>query len=92
MYYLVYDYELKGTAKVDVYLNRKAYVRLMNPENYDLYRIKGLSKDVKFKGGYAPNSPYRVRIPKGHWYLVVDLGDENEKGKLEVKIKDATES
>ena len=85
--YLSFDlkYQHKG-AVVSVELSAQAYVRLMDFLNFADFRA-GI--DHKFYGGYATRSPSEVVIPKdGHWYVVVDTGDQHGKvaGKVTASV------
>jgi len=57
---------------IEVTLDHPANVQLLDQTNYDLYRRR---QPYKYNGGYATQSPFRIRPPsKGRWHLVVDLG------------------
>ena len=57
---------------IEVYLDHPANVQLLDEANYELYRHR---RPYSYHGGYAAESPFRVRPPsKGRWHLVVDLG------------------
>jgi hypothetical protein len=59
---------------VEVTLNKAANAYLVNAQGYQNY-LNG--NEFSYRGGYATNSPYRIRIPSSnHWYLIVDNGDE----------------
>ncbi len=57
---------------VEIALDHPANVQLLDQANYDLYRRR---EPYKYYGGYATQSPFRIRPPqKGRWHVVVDLG------------------
>ena len=59
---------------VIVELNYSANVMLMTDINFDMYKM-GLS--CSYYGGYAQQSPVRLKIPfGGHWHVVVDNGGD----------------
>lgn len=72
----------------EVTLNKAAYVYLVNAQGYQNY-LNG--SDFSYHGGYASQSPYRVRIPSSNrWYVVVDNGDEPIAGiTASAKVKNA---
>ena len=72
----------------EVTLNQAAYVYLVNAQGYQNYLRGG---DFSYHGGYASQSPYRVRIPtSNHWYVIVDNGDDPITGiTSSVKVKSA---
>ena len=58
----------------EVTLNHAAYVYLVNLQDYQNY-LNG--NEFTYQGGFAADSPYRIRIPSSnHWYIIVDNGDE----------------
>ncbi len=59
---------------VEVTLNHAANVYLVNAQGYQNY-LNG--NEFAHQGGFAADSPYRIRIPSSnHWYVIVDNGDE----------------
>ncbi len=57
---------------VEVTLDRAANVLLMDESNYELYNRSG---HYRYRGGYATESPVRLKVPRpGRWHVVVDLG------------------
>lgn len=72
----------------EVTLNQAAYVYLVNAQGYQNYLNGG---DFSYHGGYASQSPHRVRIPTSNrWYVIVDNGDEPITGIISsVKVKNA---
>jgi hypothetical protein len=72
MNYLHYDLHLQLGEMVEVTLDKQANVRLLDENNFSLYR-KG--QNHKYYGGLATKSPIRLSAPAtGHWHLVIDLG------------------
>lgn len=72
MNYLHYDLHLKSGEVVEVTLDKQANVRLLDDNNFSLYRR---SKRHRYYGGSATKSPVRLAPPHaGHWHLIVDLG------------------
>ncbi len=59
---------------VEVELSSDAFVYLVNAQNYQNY-FNG--DDFRYYGGFANESPYAINIPSsGHWYVIIDNGDE----------------
>lgn len=59
---------------VEVMLDSPANVYLVNPQNYQNY-LNG--DDFRFYGGFADKSSFYVDVPSsGHWYVIIDNGDE----------------
>lgn len=79
-----------GTNQVvEVTLNSPANVYLVNAQGYKDY-LNG--NEFSYKGGYAADSPYRIRIPSSNrWYVIVDSGEEPISGiESSVKVKSAS--
>ena len=72
----------------EVTLNKAANAYLVNAQGYQNY-LNG--NDFSYHGGYASQSPYRIRIPSSNrWYVIVDNGDEPITGiTASVKVKNA---
>jgi hypothetical protein len=82
MYYLHYLLDLSTHDVIQVTLNRAAYIRVMDDENYTLYRQ---AKHYKYFGGLAEGSPANLKPPyPGHWHLCVDLG--GKEGELDAVV------
>ena len=72
MNYLHYDFELGSNDIVEVTLDRKANVRLLDDINYSLY---SRGERHTYYGGQAVRSPVQLSPSRaGHWHLVIDLG------------------
>lgn len=64
--------ELADGDMVEVTLNNRANVQLLDEENYDLY---SRTKPFRYHGGYGEHSPVTLAAPSaGRWHLVIDLG------------------
>ncbi|MDR3295184.1 MAG: DUF1883 domain-containing protein [Clostridiales Family XIII bacterium] len=86
MKYLAYDL---GTAEpgdtVEVTLGYAANVRILNSDNYALYKENAAHR---FTGGFIERSPYKFVIPEaGQWYVTIDSGSYFGKIKALVKLK-----
>jgi hypothetical protein len=67
---------------VEVTLSSQAYVRLLNDENFSIYKEGGL---YSFFGGLVKISPYRITVPEdGRWHIAVDMGEKS--GKIAGKV------
>lgn len=72
MNFLYYEVNTQPGDVVEVTLDARANVRLMDFANLTFYQ-KG--RQHHYFGGLATVSPYYVRPPHGgRWYVVVDLG------------------
>jgi len=72
MNYLHYEFDLQSNDTVEVTLDKQANVRLLDANNFSLYKR---GKKHRYYGGKATKSPaYLAPPPSGHWHLVVDLG------------------
>lgn len=70
--YLHYEFDLGADDVVEVILEGKANVRLLDDSNFTLYRE---GKKHRYYGGFANKSPIWIPAPHaGHWHLVIDLG------------------
>ncbi|MFB0515191.1 MAG: DUF1883 domain-containing protein [Candidatus Neomarinimicrobiota bacterium] len=84
MQYLHYSLNLGSRDVVQVELQSKAYVRLVNDENYEAYRT---GENYRYYGGLAERSPANIKPPhKGHWHLCIDLGGKDGDLKATVHI------
>ena len=64
--------QLSGGEIAETTITNPANVRLLDSQNYQLYRS---GRRHKYTGGHYKSSPVRFEIPRpGHWYVVVDLG------------------
>lgn len=72
MNYLHYEFDLGPDDVVEVTLDARANVLLLDAENFRRYQD---GKHCEYHGGYAKVSPVEIPAPtSGHWHLVVDLG------------------
>ncbi len=72
MNHLQQEMELKADDLVEVTLDGRANVMLLDPENYDRYRR---GESFRYHGGLAERSPASLTTPHGgRWHVVVDLG------------------
>ena len=72
MQYLYTEVTARAGAVVEVTLDRKANVRLMDPSNYRRFQS---GQEHRYYGGTAQVSPVRLQVPSsGTWYVVIDLG------------------
>ncbi|MDR3331152.1 MAG: DUF1883 domain-containing protein [Synergistaceae bacterium] len=72
----------KKNEVVEVTLSSRAYVRLIDDDNFSLYKTGG---KYSFFGGIVRFSPYHIAIPRdGNWHIAVDMGDKS--GKIAMKI------
>lgn len=70
--YLHYEFDLSEGDSVEVILDGQANVRLLDEENYSLYKNR---KRHRYHGGFAKESPVILPAPHaGHWHVVIDLG------------------
>lgn len=72
MNFLHDELDLRPGDVVQVTLEGRANVMLMDPVNFDLYRR---GQVYRYYGGHALRSPVRLVPPHaGKWHVVVDLG------------------
>lgn len=72
MNFLQYEFDGGPTDLIQVNLDRKANVRLLDWDNFQKYSN---GQYHTYYGGHATTSPVNLRPPhKGHWYVVIDLG------------------
>ena len=66
-----YDFpEAREGKSVVITTNRSIHVRIMDDQNYQLYRN---DQDCRAFQGKISSSPYRFKIPHGqHWHVVVN--------------------
>lgn len=84
MHFLHYTLDLGSRDVVQVELDVEAYLRLMNDENYEIYRQ---GKNYRYYGGLAEKSPANIKPPsRGHWHLCIDLGGKDGEINAQVHI------
>lgn len=72
MNYLHYEFELEQGDVVEVTLDKQANVRLMDDNNFALYKR---GQRHEYFGGLAKQSPVSLVAPSaGHWHVAIDLG------------------
>lgn len=72
MNYLHHEFDAGPDDVLEVELNGRANVLLLDPQNFDHYRRK---EPYRYRGGFAEESPMRLIPPhQGRWHVVVDLG------------------
>lgn len=63
---------LEGGEIAEISITSPANVRLLDSDNFWLYRS---GRRHKYIGGHYKESPVRLEIPDaGHWFVTVDLG------------------
>ena len=71
MNYLQYEFDAGPSDVIQVRLDKKANVRLMDGSNFQKYRN---GQQHTYYGGHAEISPVNLKPPRqGHWYVVIDL-------------------
>lgn len=84
MHYVHYSLNLGTHDVIQVELDSKAYVRLMDDDNYAAYRT---GSNYRYYGGLAEKSPANIKPPLGgKWHLCVDLGGKDGKVNASVHI------
>lgn len=72
MNFLHYDFNLGSNDVVEVTLDKRANVRLLDGINFSKYKR---GERHTYYGGRAQRSPVRLSPPRaGHWHVVIDLG------------------
>ena len=72
MNYMHYDVQVGADDVVEVTLDNRANVRLLDDANYSRYQR---GEQHRYYGGYAQVSPVRLKPPHaGHWNVVIDFG------------------
>jgi hypothetical protein len=73
MNYLHYEFDAGPDDILEVTLEGKANVRLLDDANYEKYQAG--QQHTYTQGGYATFSPVHLKPPhQGHWHVVIDLG------------------
>lgn len=68
-----YQFTTKLHSLIEVTLNKRATVLLLDSANYAHYRA---GRPFESQGGLAKVSPFRISPPHaGRWHLVIDHGD-----------------
>jgi hypothetical protein len=72
MNFLHYELEVGPNNTIQVTLDKRANVRLLDDYNFQKYRS---GQQHSYYGGLAKVSPVNLKAPnQGHWHLVIDLG------------------
>jgi len=72
MNFLHYEFTLSSGASVEVTLDKRANVRLLDDTNFSNYQR---GAQYTYIGGQALKSPIVLQPPhSGHWHVVIDLG------------------
>ena len=72
MKHLHWEIEAGPEDVMEVTLNGRANVLLLDPPNFDNYQR---GEHYRYHGGFAEESPMRLVPPsQGRWHVVVDLG------------------
>ena len=72
MNYLHWEFDGEPGDAIQVTLDKRANVRLMDTINFNKYRQ---GQRHKYYGGHATRTPITLGIPhQGHWHVVVDTG------------------
>lgn len=67
-----YAFQANGGDVIEVTLDARANVRLLDEANF--HRFKR-GKRHKYYGGQATRSPVRLTVPRtGRWHAIIDLG------------------
>jgi hypothetical protein len=73
MDHLHYQFNMKVDSIIEVVLDKRANVLLLDAANYSHYRA---GRPFNSQGGMAKVSPVHVGAPHaGRWHLVIDRGD-----------------
>ncbi len=76
--------DLKADDIVQVTLDGRANVMLLDPTNYDRYRR---GESFRYHGGLAERSPASLTVPRdGRWHVVVDLGGYTGHVRASIRV------
>ena len=90
MNFLKYDLQLADGDAVEVTLDGRANVRLMDASNFADYKA---GRRHRYYGGLAKQSPVRISAPHaGRWVLTIDLGGRPGRVKASVKTLSSASS
>ena len=85
MNYLRYEIDAGPNNVIQVTLDKRANVRLMDYSNFNNYSN---GRQYRFYGGLATVSPFNIRPPsQGHWYVVIDLGGYSGSVQASVRVQ-----
>lgn len=72
MNFLHYEVDLRPGDGVEVTLDKRANVKLLDASNFNAYRS---GRQHRYHGGLATRSPVNIVPPHpGIWHVVIDLG------------------
>ncbi len=82
-----YDLGPAGPGKsIVVNITRAVLVRIMDAENYALYKA---GEDCRAFQGTLTSSPYRFRVPReAHWHVVIDPDTYSGIAEFSVRLVD----
>lgn len=84
MNYLHYEADAGPNDFIEISLDKRANVRVMDPLNYQNYEE---GKKHRYHGGLAKKSPVYVKPPhQGCWNVVVDLGGYAGTVRVSVRV------
>lgn len=87
MNYLHYEVQVGGDDIVEVTLDNKANVRLLDDANYARYKR---GEQHRYYGGQAQVSPVHLKPPHpGRWHVVIDFGGFAGKVRASVNVVSA---
>lgn len=90
MDYLHREFDLQTDDVVEVTLDSRANVVLLDDPNFAQYRAGAV---YRYRGGYAETSPVRLAPPRpGKWHLVVDLGGYAGSVRAGVRVLHGSEA
>ena len=82
--FLHYELDAGPDNIIQVTLDKKANVRLLDSSNFQKYRSR---QQHKYYGGLASVSPINLAAPyNGHWHLVIDLGGDSGTVRASVRV------
>ena len=84
MEFLNYEVELNAGDIVEISLDKRANVILLDQFNFLRYQQR---EHFTYHGGHASRTPFHISAPQtGFWHVVVDLGSYARYVHAEVKI------
>lgn len=67
-------------------ITRSVEVKIMDQENYELYKA---DKDSKAFSGRLTSSPYRFKVPReAHWYVIINPNTYSGTAEFNVRVID----
>lgn len=84
MTYMYYETNAGPKDSIEVSLDNRAHVRVMDSLNFQNYKKR---EKYRYHGGFAKKSPVHITPPhQGHWYVVLDLGGKAGRVKASVRV------